>query len=261
MSRSHEVTIKSNKRRRFIAELLNADGKVDQSVVEKYRADFISDYPYPVKLNWLKVISFLFIFLFILSMFFVSSLKEEVAFFVNMGMILFCWIFFSSVRKIKYPNEQYSRLFIAFLALMSLGFLYISIKDLEIIISNLMLVRRLKFNETISVDYYDTFMKGMKTHVIIACGLSSFFMLLGILIGRLRFATVLTPLITLGGLLVFSAVMNTAITTDGIIQGFTNNTRGYDFAKVILSLIVLCGYDLFFILITKKIGGKKDKRR
>ena len=242
--------------RKKAAEFLNADGQLKYSAYIIYKNLYDKDCPYPIRTAPCKVVSAIFILLFIVAMFFTSALKERVALVLNIVFILFSFIAFNSVKNIKYPNEQYSVLYILIISFLAMTLLYLAYDQKDTIISNLVYIKQTLSEETMTIESYEQLLGISNKFVAIACLISVGMLVYGIITGERRFGSVMTPLIIIGGFVLFIFVANFAVSK------YADNGNPYlVYLLFIIAIIAMIIFDKFFISRAKDIGGDEPEER
>lgn len=261
------VTAINTKNRKQIANFLGMQGtgKLANSDCIEYDKLFKADYPFPVKTSIYKIISSVFITILAMLMIVAPIFRDWIGVVINSAFILISFIAFGFVRKIKYPNEQYSLASIIFASLISAALIVLSYFNREVMVSNLFFLEKLVGIGIVPTTEYDSLIKAMNIFFIVACALSWGCIIYGTVIGKRRFGTMITPLIVLGGIMIFSFIANISLSTDFLCKVYnmeTGEERQYLLYLVLTaSLLAMIAYDLIFIHIAKAIGGKEAKQR
>lgn len=242
--------------RKKVAKFLKADGQIEYSVHQDYTNLFAKDCPYPIKTDSRKVASAIVILLFIVAMFLSSALKDTIALGLNIAFILFSFIVFKSVKDIRYPNEQYSLVYIIVISLITVLLLYLAYNQKDTIISNLVYIKQTLSEETMTIEAYEQLLGISNKFVAIACLISVGMLFFGTVTGERRFGSVMTPLIIIGGLVLFIFVANFAVSK------YADNGNSYlVYLLFIIAIIAMIIFDKFFISRAKDIGGDVPEER
>lgn len=253
-------TMKYTKNRKKIADFLGANGCVSAISVQKYDELFAADYKYPVKTSVYKLISAIFIILSCCVMLFTPRWVEWAGLLVNVVLVAISIIAFNFVRNIKYPNEQYEVVFVVASAIISTTLIVLGYFGRSTLMFNLFLLNKFQATEIVST---------VNIFMIVACILSVGALIYGILMGKRRFGTIMTPLITLGGLLMFAFIANLALDEDFLIKISESNTvQLYSGVKMwlldlvlVAALLSMIAYDIGIIHISKAVGGEQSYLR
>jgi len=266
MKSSVNITAINTKNRKQIANFLGLQGtgKVSISDHKEYEKLFEADYPFPVKTNVYKILSSIFIILFTILMLITPIFIDWVGLAINLVFVLFSFIAFGFVRNIKYPNEQYNHSFVIIASLISVALIILAYFNREFMLSNLFFLENLVGKEIISATEYDSLIKTINIFFIVACSLSAGCVLYGTLIGKRRFGTMISPLIVLGGLILFCLISNISLSTEFLNKIYNSETGDKDYLLYLVltaSLLAMLAYNFIFIHIAKAIGGKEPKQR
>lgn len=266
MKSSVNITAINTKNRKEIANFLGLQGtgKISISDCKEYEKLFEADYPFPVKTNVYKIISSVFIILFTILMLITPIFIDWVGLATNLAFVLFSFIAFGFVRNIKYPNEQYNHLPVIIASLISVVLIILAYFNREFMLSNLFFLENLVGKEIISTIEYDSLVNIINIFFIVGCSLSAGCILYGTLIGKRRFGTMLSPLIVLGGLMLFCLISNISLSTEFLNNIYNSETGNKDYLLYLVltaSLLGMLAYNFIFIHIAKAIGGKELKQR
>lgn len=250
--------------RKKVAKFLKADGQIEYSVHQDYTNLFAKDCPYPIKTDSCKVASAIVILLFIVAMFLSSALKDTIALGLNIAFILFSFIVFKSVKDIRYPNEQYSLVYIIVISLITVLLLYLAYNQKDTVISNLFYLKQALSKETISIETYNKLVDVSNKFIIIACLISAGMLFFGTVTGARRFGSVMTPLIIIGGFVLFIFGANIALSNKFLekINLYSSDEKIYMlYLAFLVAIIAMIIFDKAFISRAKNIGGEKSKER
>ena len=242
-----------------LAALLNGDEWKIKVHMKQYDELFERDCPFPIKKYKIKIIASVIISIFTLLMVISFLFKEWVGIALCVMLIAISLMLFSFVRNIKYPNEQFSiYLLMGLSAFACVLFGYVCFNS-DTFFSNIYYLSYMANNNKISLELYEGAASIIKTFSIISGVISIGIMLFGIIFGNLRLSSLLTPLICIGGMLVFAIISNSAFNLDFIIK---NENKMWLICIILIgACIALALFDIFFIYITKKCGGAKSKHR
>lgn len=266
MESSVNITAINTKNRKEIANFLGLQGtgKISTSDCIEYQKLFEADYPFPVKTNVYKILSCVFIILFTILMLFTPIFKDWVGLTINLAFVLFSFIAFGFVRNIKYPNEQYNYLIVIIASLISLGLIILAYFNRNFMLSNLFFLENLVGKKIISTEEYDSLVNIINIFFIVGCSLSAGCILYGTLMGKRRFGTMLSPLIVLGGLMLFCLISNISLSTEFLNNIYNSETGNKDYLIYLVltaALLAMLAYNFIFIHIAIAIGGKEPKQR
>lgn len=231
-----EYTTTYTREREAIAKFLESKGSVDSDFKDYYKSMYDQDYPYPVKISIYKTISMIYYFLVILFMFFAPLFNNSVILIVSLSLLVFGFITFGFVRKVKYPNERYPVLYLittSFLTIMVLFTYY--------------LCKYSMIPELECLDFVYGYPSMFNIFIIVSCSISFVILTLGLILGRRRFGSANTPLVVISGWLLFAFIFNI------LLDSNLNN----EILSFILSIIAMLIFDVGLMLISRAIGGKK----
>lgn len=235
-----EYTTTYTKTRESVAKFLEAKGSVNADFKDYYKSMYDQDYPYPVKISIYKIISMIYYFLVILFMFFAPLFENSVILIVSLSLLVFGFIAFGFIRKVKYPNERYPVLYLigtAFITIMVLFTYY--------------LCRYLMIPELEYLDFVDGYPLMYNIFIIVSCAISFVILTLGLILGRRRFGCANTTLVVITGWLLFALVFNYLLDSE-----MNNATMSFVFAIILMMI-----FDVGLMLLSRVIGGKKHRLR
>lgn len=247
-----------------IAEFLESDNFVSDAAVKQYRSLFDKDYPYPVYFSVYKLLSIIFVCLSIAAMFVAAFFKEWI---VLVGNVVFVGLFlliFNFIRHLRYPNEEYRWGVLLGISLLSASIFALAIVYHDTLVSNYYFLTVINGAGLANNEILETCNSVIPIFTYIAIGLSIALTGSGVVFGQKRLASCLTPLITVGGLLLFLVIAN-AITSVDFLNSLVSdegNFKSFWFYLILsLSLLAIIVYDAGLIFVTKLIGGPKSRRR
>ncbi len=257
--------INFTKNRKDIADFLCTTNQVSLSDIKLYTQLYEKDYPYPVKTSWYKELSIIFVIITLALQLFTPIFKEYISLLLDLGLIALLLLSFGFVRKVKYPNEEYSVLSLIVVSLIGALLLVISFFNKESLISNWYFLN-VSFNKgNIKTAFYNTINNSTLVFFFVSCGLTLASILFGVLIGRRRLESIMAPMISVVGLMLFCFISNLSLDKN-LLDTFYNPAEGTDklyafYLIMIGACAALVAFDIALIIIIRLIGGKKSIER
>lgn len=248
--------------RKDIFDFLDCKSKDIGNAPATYSSLYYMDYQSPIRTSPLKVFSYIFALLFICSSFLLTFLKEWIAVSISGLFIFLILVIFNRVRKVKYPNEQYSIIGLILVFLIECSLIALAFLHKETMISNWY---SLELGSTFTAKQINQLVKPLIVYFYTACGLSFVFLLIGTLISRRRLASIVSPMVVSCGFLLFTFIVNLLLEQKFIEKSFFQTDMTFKpflyyllLTSAVLALVV---FDLVMIFIVRHIGGKKSYKR
>ena len=251
--------------RKTIAEFLGTDISLKPEIKDQYDKLYKSNYIFPVKLNIYKLIASIVILSFLILHIFAPLLSTEwIRVLVSFGMLAISFFAFNFVRKIKYPNEEFNVYIIIVANIAALFLLLFDFFNEKHLMENILLLESNMLGVLNSKLDFNQIKNCLLIFSLISLLLSIGALVYGALMGKKRFGSIMTPLVVVGGCLLFFFISNFAFSSDYLNNVVANNgDPNYVTFYLILigSILAMVAYDLVFIQLSILIGGKKSAKR
>ena len=251
--------------RKKIADFVGGEGKVTSNVVSEYDKLFKNNYKFPVKFNFYKALSCVFIILLTCAVTLSIFVNDWMSLLGCLALIVLCVLAFSWVKYIAYPNETFPLVAIIFCAVCGTGVLVASYFYRTTIFSNLYFLDKALEKRAINWISYQKVYNTFSIFLYIAYALSLATIVIGILLGGRRFSSMTSSLVALTGFSMFVFLGNLAMKYERILNIFSSTIDQSQFNLVIFLLILaelaLIIVDIGLIILMKVFAGRKSSYR